>query len=60
VACNATSHVGFHVGGDSRGQPDDLPLGGSLLGSALSPEVVKPHASVWHREGSCVRARERL
>ena len=60
VACNATSHVGFHVGGDSHGQPDDLPLGGSLLGSALSPEVVKPRTSVWHREGSCVRARESL
>lgn len=60
MACNATSHVGFHIGGDFHGQFDDLRLGGSLSGSVLSPEVVKPGASMWHREGSCIRTRESL
>lgn len=60
VTCNATSHVGFRIGADFSGQPDDLRLGGSLSGSVQSPEVVKPGASVWHREGSCIRARESL
>lgn len=60
MTCNATSHVGFRIGADFSGQPDDLRLGGSLSGSVQSPEVVNPSASVWHREGSCIRTRESL